>query len=141
MISDHCLMLGSSVFALGGRRVSIPYAAIGIGASLIVVILIWMVAIEVRLRAIKRRYGRMRNQFQDMQNNQSHFLIMALNARPKADRKHRSRKRNELDVKSPSLLPPEESAHSTDQVAGTSSQTLNLASPGAGPKVVPFGKD
>jgi hypothetical protein len=117
---------------------SIPYATIAIGASLIVVILIWLVAIEVRLRAIKRRYGRMRTQFQDMQNTQSHFLMMALNAKPKADRR-RSRKSNELDVKSPSLL-PEESAHSHDQGAGTPGQ-MNLASPGAAPKVVPFGKD
>jgi hypothetical protein len=114
-------MLGSSVFVLGGRRVPIPYATIAIGASLIVVILIWMVAIEIRLHSIRRRYGRMRTQFRDMQNAQSHFLMMALNARPKADRKRRSRKSNDLDVESASLLPPEET-HSHGQAEGSASQ-------------------
>jgi hypothetical protein len=66
--------------------VSIEYAAIVVGAFLVVVLLIWRLhSIEIRLHAIEMRSGKMRKDINVLLAEKSRGLLMALNAKPDAD--------------------------------------------------------
>jgi hypothetical protein len=67
--------------------VSIEYAAIVVGAFLVVVLVIWRLrSIEIRLHAVEMRSGQMRKDINFLLTEKSRGLLMALNGKPNADR-------------------------------------------------------